>query len=148
MLNNKTTTKKLFSIMSILQTHYHFQLDFQKVDQHTEHDTNRRKDNKLQPSFTIIQRLVWMLKVVHFCLKIAFVFVCLGPQYALNNICMDKWFCKINHWNNLSTTVVCCLTNTIMNLHVIQSHGIVNSTYTHFCLPWEKCDCMHRINVE
>ena len=27
--------KKLFSIMSNLQTHYHFKLDFQKVDQHT-----------------------------------------------------------------------------------------------------------------
>ena len=27
--------KKLFSIMSDLQTHYHFNLDFQKVDQHT-----------------------------------------------------------------------------------------------------------------
>ena len=27
--------KKLFSIMSHLQTHYHYQLDFQKGDQHT-----------------------------------------------------------------------------------------------------------------
>ena len=27
--------KKLFSIMSNLQTHYRFKLDFQKVDQHT-----------------------------------------------------------------------------------------------------------------
>ena len=27
--------KRLFSIMSNLQTHYHFKLDFQKVDQHT-----------------------------------------------------------------------------------------------------------------
>ena len=27
--------KKLFSIMSYLQTHYHFKLYFQKVDQHT-----------------------------------------------------------------------------------------------------------------
>ena len=27
--------KKLFSIMSNLQTHYHFKLGFQKVDQHT-----------------------------------------------------------------------------------------------------------------
>ena len=39
--------------MSNLQTHYHFKLDFQKVDQHTGdkwliHDTKRRKDNQLQ----------------------------------------------------------------------------------------------------
>ena len=27
--------KKLFYIMSNLQTHYHVKLDFQKVDQHT-----------------------------------------------------------------------------------------------------------------
>ena len=27
--------KKLFSIVPNLQTHYHFKLDFQKVDQHT-----------------------------------------------------------------------------------------------------------------
>ena len=26
---------KLFSLMSTLQTYYHFKLDFQKVDQHT-----------------------------------------------------------------------------------------------------------------
>ena len=26
--------KKLFSLMSKLQTYYHFELDFQKVDQH------------------------------------------------------------------------------------------------------------------
>ena len=35
MWNNKTTTKKLFSLTSNLQIYYHFQLDFQKVDQHT-----------------------------------------------------------------------------------------------------------------
>ena len=39
--------------MSILQTYYHFQLDFQKVDQHTGgkwliHATKRHKDNQLQ----------------------------------------------------------------------------------------------------
>ena len=39
--------------MSNLQTYYHFQLDFQKVDQHTGgkwliHGTKRRKDNQLQ----------------------------------------------------------------------------------------------------
>ena len=27
--------EKLFSIMSLLQNHYNFQLDFSKVDQHT-----------------------------------------------------------------------------------------------------------------
>ena len=27
--------KKLFSIMSNLETHYHFELDFQKLEQHT-----------------------------------------------------------------------------------------------------------------
>ena len=43
--------KKLFSIMSNLQTHYHFKLDFQKVDQHTGdkwiHCTNQCKDNQV-----------------------------------------------------------------------------------------------------
>ena len=40
---------KLLSIMSNLQTHYHFKLDFQKLDQHTEgHSTKHRKDNQLQ----------------------------------------------------------------------------------------------------
>ena len=39
--------------MSNLQTYYHFQLDFQKVDQHTGgkwliHGTKRLKDNQLQ----------------------------------------------------------------------------------------------------
>ena len=45
--------KKLFSIVSNLQNHYHFQIDLQKVDQHTGdkwliHDTKRHKDNQLQ----------------------------------------------------------------------------------------------------
>ena len=45
--------KRLFSLMSNLQTHYHFKLDFQKVAQHTGgrwliHGTKRRKDNQLQ----------------------------------------------------------------------------------------------------
>ena len=47
--------KKLFSItmMSNLQTHYNFKLDFQKVDQDTGgkwwiHGTKHRKDNQLQ----------------------------------------------------------------------------------------------------
>ena len=39
--------------MSNLQTYYHFELDFQKVDQHTGgkwliHGTKRHKDNQLQ----------------------------------------------------------------------------------------------------
>ena len=43
----------MFSIMSNLQTYYHFKLDFQKVDQHTGgkwliHDTKRHKGNQLQ----------------------------------------------------------------------------------------------------
>ena len=41
--------KKLFSIVSNLQIHYHFKLDIQKVDQHTGgkwyHGTTHRKDN-------------------------------------------------------------------------------------------------------
>ena len=45
--------KKLFSIMPSLQTHSHFKLDFQKVDQNTRgkwliHSTKHRKDNQLQ----------------------------------------------------------------------------------------------------
>ena len=44
---------KMFSLMSKLQTYYHFKLDFQKVDQQTGgewliHDTKRHKDNQLQ----------------------------------------------------------------------------------------------------
>ena len=34
--------KKLFSIMSNLQTHYHFKLDFQKVDHHTGGRLNKK----------------------------------------------------------------------------------------------------------
>ena len=39
--------------MSNLHTYYHFKLDFQKVDQHTEgkwliHGIKRRKDNQFQ----------------------------------------------------------------------------------------------------
>ena len=45
--------KTLFSIMSNLQTHYHFKFDLQKLDQHTGgkwliHGTKHRKDNHLQ----------------------------------------------------------------------------------------------------
>ena len=44
--------KKLFSIVSKLQPHYHFKLDFQKVDQHTGgkwliHGTKHHKDNNI-----------------------------------------------------------------------------------------------------
>ena len=52
MWNNQKQQKKLFSLMSNLQTYY-FKLDFQKVDQHTGskwliHGTKRRKDNQLK----------------------------------------------------------------------------------------------------
>ena len=44
--------KMLFSFMSNVQTYYHFELDFQKVDRHPGgkwliHSTKRRKDNQL-----------------------------------------------------------------------------------------------------
>ena len=47
------TIKKLFSIISNVQTHYYFKLDIQKVDQHTGgkwsiHDPKRCKNNQLQ----------------------------------------------------------------------------------------------------
>ena len=47
------TMKKLFCIATKLQTHYHFKLDFQNVDQHKKgkwliHGTIPRKDNPLQ----------------------------------------------------------------------------------------------------
>ena len=50
---NKNTTKTLFSLMTNLQTYYHFKLDFQKVDQHTGgkwliQGTKRRKGIQLQ----------------------------------------------------------------------------------------------------
>ena len=50
---NNQNAKKMFSLMSNLQTCYHLKLDFQKVDQHTEgkwliHGTKGRKDNQLQ----------------------------------------------------------------------------------------------------
>ena len=52
MWNNQNQQKK-FSLMSNLQTYYHFKLDFQKVDQQTGvkwliHGTKRGKDNQLQ----------------------------------------------------------------------------------------------------
>ena len=45
--------EKLFSIMSNLQTNYHFQLDFQRVGPHAGdkrliHGTKHHKDNQLQ----------------------------------------------------------------------------------------------------
>ena len=45
--------KKLFSIVSNLETHYHFKIDFQKVDQYTGgkwliHHTKHCKDNQFQ----------------------------------------------------------------------------------------------------
>ena len=45
--------KTLFLIMLHLQIHYHFKLDFQKVDQHTGakwliHGTKHHKDDQLQ----------------------------------------------------------------------------------------------------
>ena len=45
--------KKLFSIMSSLQTHYHFKPDCPKVDKHTGgkwliHSIKHHKDNQLQ----------------------------------------------------------------------------------------------------
>ena len=51
--NNNKTMKKLFSIMSNLQTRYHFKRDFQKIDQHTGgkwliQGTKHRNDNQLQ----------------------------------------------------------------------------------------------------
>ena len=50
---NNQKQQKLFSLMWNLQTCCHFQLDFQKMDQHTEgkwliHGTKRREDNQLQ----------------------------------------------------------------------------------------------------
>ena len=49
---NYQNNKKLFSLMSILQTYYHFKLNF-KVNQHPGgkwliQGTKRRKDNQLQ----------------------------------------------------------------------------------------------------
>ena len=46
------TMRKLFSIMPNLQAPYHFELDFQKMDQHTGgkwliHGTKHHKDNHL-----------------------------------------------------------------------------------------------------
>ena len=49
-----------------LQAHYHFKLDFQKVDQHTGgkwliHGTKHRKDNQLQ-SLELPCRIYWKSK--------------------------------------------------------------------------------------
>ena len=60
--------KGLFSIMSNLQTHYHFKLDFQNVDQHTEgtwliHGTKLRKDNQLQ-SLELPSKIVEDLNII------------------------------------------------------------------------------------
>ena len=51
--NKKQQNKKLFSLMSNLQTYYHLKLGFLKVDQHTGgkwliHGTEHRKDNQSQ----------------------------------------------------------------------------------------------------
>ena len=52
MRNNQKRQKIVFPYVN-LQTYYHFELDFQKVDRHTGgkwliHGTKRRKDNQLQ----------------------------------------------------------------------------------------------------
>ena len=46
--------KKLFSIMSNLQTYYHFKIDFHKMEQHTEgkwliHGAKQRKKSITKP---------------------------------------------------------------------------------------------------
>ena len=53
MWNNQKQQKRCFPLCSNLQTYYHFQLDFQKMDQHTGgkwliHGTKRHKDSQLQ----------------------------------------------------------------------------------------------------
>ena len=58
--------KKLFSIMWCLQIHYHFKLDFQKVDQHTGgtwliHGTKHHKDNQFQSLELLC--IVWDMKL-------------------------------------------------------------------------------------
>ena len=53
MWNNQKQPKNIISLMSNLQTYYYFQLNFQKMDQHTEGKwlicgTKRRKYNQFQ----------------------------------------------------------------------------------------------------
>ena len=52
-MRNNQNNKSMLSLMSNLQTYYHFKSDFQKVDQYTGgkwliHGTKRRKGNQLQ----------------------------------------------------------------------------------------------------
>ena len=59
--------KQLFSIMSNSQTHYHFKLDFQTVNQHTGdqlliHSTKHRMENQLK---------VWIYPVYSPTLKLS-----------------------------------------------------------------------------
>ena len=61
--NTIKTMKKMFSIMSNLQAHYHFKLDFQKVDRHTggkclTRGPKHRKDNQLE-SLELPCRIPW-----------------------------------------------------------------------------------------
>ena len=64
MWNNKNKQKeKLFSIMSELQTHYHFKIDFQNEDQHTGgkwliQSTKRDNGDQLQ-SLELPCRISW-----------------------------------------------------------------------------------------
>ena len=53
---------KLFSIMVNLKTHYHFKVDFQRGDQHTEskfliHGTKHHKDNQSPRSLELPCRI-------------------------------------------------------------------------------------------
>ena len=59
--HDNKTMKKLFSIMSNLQFHYHFKLDFRKIDQHAGgkwliHGTKHCDDNQLQ-SLEILRKI-------------------------------------------------------------------------------------------
>ena len=58
--------KKLFSIMSHLQTYYHFKFDLQNVDQHTWgtwfiHGTKHRKYNQLQSLIILCRIAQWRI---------------------------------------------------------------------------------------
>ena len=59
---NNQKQQNMFSVLSNLQTYYHFQLDLQKVDQHTGgkwlmHRTKRHKEN--------LMMFVWVKKYWH-----------------------------------------------------------------------------------
>ena len=91
--------ERLLSTLSKLQTHYHFKLDYQKVDQHTGgkwliYGTKHCKDNLWQNLIVLFRlSLKYMIsictRICLFCLLWLWYHVLLGPCYPFTHMHQD-----------------------------------------------------------